>query len=163
MQSRRRAQRTPHARLGVTMVEFAFCFPVFMIIMFGIFEFGRAYMVTQILNAAARQAARAGVTDDVTTADVIDRMEAVLVAAGINPTKVRYYIIDGSGFDENPNNPPSLSNMLEEYEEPFEIDTARARQLAIIRVEVDYNDVRLLAPRWLSGVTLYGQVIVRKE
>lgn len=163
MQSRRRVQRPLHARLGVTMVEFAICFPVFIVIMLGIFEFSRAYMITQILNAAARQAARAGVTDDVTTGDVISRMEAVLLSSGIDVSNVRYYIINGAGFDENPNNPPKLSDLIEDYDEPFEIDSARARQLAIIRVEIDFSDVRLMAPRWLSGVTLYGQVIVRKE
>ncbi len=163
MPAQRHRSRWAPNRHGVVIAEFAWCFPVFAIIMFGIFEFGRAYMVTQILNSAARQAARMGVTDDITSEMVLDKMKEVLERGGIAPHKVRFYIMDGSGFDENPNDPPSLSSMMENYSEPFEINGARARQLAIIRLECDFQDIRLVTPKWLGNVTLYGQVIVRKE
>lgn len=41
------------------MVEMAVCFPVFMLILMGIIEFGRAMSVTQMLNSASRIGCRA--------------------------------------------------------------------------------------------------------
>ena len=47
-------------RRGAAMVEMAICFPVFMLILLGIVEFGRALMVSQMLTSSAREACRSG-------------------------------------------------------------------------------------------------------
>lgn len=43
---------------GQTMVEFAFVFPLFLILVFAIIEFGRAWAAKQALTIAAREGAR---------------------------------------------------------------------------------------------------------
>lgn len=50
-------------RGGTAIVEVAVCFPVFMLILLGIIEFGRAMSVNQLLNSAARIGCRAAVLD----------------------------------------------------------------------------------------------------
>lgn len=49
--------RTSHPR-GQAMVEFALVAPIFLLILFGILEFGRYVYIAQILNNAAREGAR---------------------------------------------------------------------------------------------------------
>lgn len=57
--SRRLSARpsTPRSR-GQALVEFAFVAPVFLLILFGIIDFGRYVYYVQILNNAAREGAR---------------------------------------------------------------------------------------------------------
>ncbi len=55
------APRTPARRRGATLVEFALVMPVFLMFLFGIFEYARYLMMHQLLHNAARDAARWGV------------------------------------------------------------------------------------------------------
>lgn len=50
-------------RIGSAMVEVAVCFPVFLMILMGIIEFGRAMSVSQMLNSASRIGCRAAILD----------------------------------------------------------------------------------------------------
>ena len=45
----------------------------------------------------------------------------------------------------------------------IELSTAERRQLFIVRVSVPYSDVAILGPKWLGGLTVYGQSVMRKE
>jgi hypothetical protein len=45
----------------------------------------------------------------------------------------------------------------------IELSTAKRRQLFVVRVSVPYSDVAILGPKWLGGVTVYGQCVMRKE
>ena len=45
------------------MVEMAVCFPVFVLILMGIIEFGRAMSINQMLNSASRMGCRAAILD----------------------------------------------------------------------------------------------------
>lgn len=157
----RRRQRG-RKRSGAAIVEFALAFPIFMLVMFGMFEFGRAFMVAQMINAACRIGARQGVVDGVTTDDVVGVITSVLVDSGINNPRV--YIIDGSSFDTDPFGSPDLQSMLEDYPKTkAELSDSNPRQLSIIRVEVDYDDVALITPIWLQGLMLRGQLVIRHE
>lgn len=53
-------------RRGAAAVEFAIVAPVFILLIFGIIEFGRAMMVQQILVNASREGARRAVLEDAT-------------------------------------------------------------------------------------------------
>lgn len=77
----RNSQRTTR-RSGLTVLETALVLNVFLLILFGIFEFGRALMVRNLVNHAARGAARlaASGNDDLTTADI--RAKATQLLAG---------------------------------------------------------------------------------
>jgi Flp pilus assembly protein TadG len=60
----RDAKRAPHrqaGRAGAASVEFAIVAPLFLFLVFGIFEFARAIMVTELLTEAARKSCRVAV------------------------------------------------------------------------------------------------------
>ena len=51
-------RRPAHPRRGVTLVETAFVLNIFLLLMFGLFEYGRYIMQGQLLINAAREGAR---------------------------------------------------------------------------------------------------------
>ena len=123
-------------------------------------------MVIQLINTSIRFSARQGVTDGATTAMLKASILDTLAAGGVDESDVTIYVIDGQVFDDNPNDPPSVSSLLENYDEgedEFELNDAKPRQLALIRCEIPYQKVALFSPIWLQGVTLRGQLVVRHE
>lgn len=73
-------------RRGQGLVEFALTLPLVLILLFGMVEFGRAWMTKNILTGAAREAVRlAAVQVDLATSDNAARTRAqeVLNSAGI--------------------------------------------------------------------------------
>jgi Flp pilus assembly protein TadG len=74
---------------GQSIIEFALVLPILLMVLFGITEFGRAIMVTNILHTACREGARAGVVspagdiDSVATA----RTKEILQAAHLDLAK----------------------------------------------------------------------------
>ncbi|MBZ0169186.1 TadE-like protein [Candidatus Methylomirabilis lanthanidiphila] len=71
---------------GSTIVEMALILPLFLLLVFGIFEFGRAWLIINTLNHAAREAVRlASVTPNLTTNNgaVITKATTILTSAGI--------------------------------------------------------------------------------
>jgi hypothetical protein len=77
---------TTHSR-GQGLVEFALIVPLFLVLLFGMVEFGRAWMTKNILTGAAREAVRmAAVQVDFTTSDNVAKARAtgVLNSAGID-------------------------------------------------------------------------------
>lgn len=69
---------------GNSVIEFALVLPILLLVVFGITEFGRAIMVTNVLNSAAREGARlAAVTSLTDTTSVRARVIEVLTAANI--------------------------------------------------------------------------------
>lgn len=79
-------KRDPKHVRGQGLVEFAFVLPVFLLLLFAMVEFGRAWMTKNILTGAAREAVRvAAVQTDYagSTAAAITRATEVLNSAGI--------------------------------------------------------------------------------
>lgn len=66
---------------GAALLETAITLPIILLISVGIFEFGRAYQVQQVLTNAAREGARVAVLQEYTDAQV--------------KTVVRTYMTDG--------------------------------------------------------------------
>ena len=64
MRTRLRNQR------GAALLETAITVPIILLISVGIFEFGRAYQVQQVLTNAVREGARAAVIEGTTDAQV---------------------------------------------------------------------------------------------
>jgi len=84
---------------GQSLIEFALILPILLLVVFGITEFGRAIMTTNILNSAAREGARlAAVSATGDSLSVQNRVLEVLQAANINPKeiKVEYMVADRS-------------------------------------------------------------------
>jgi hypothetical protein len=77
---------------GQSVVEFALVLPVLLLVLFGITEFGRAIMVTNILNTASREGARLAavppVGDSLSVGAVRDRVLEVLNAANIEADSI---------------------------------------------------------------------------
>jgi hypothetical protein len=134
-------------------------FPVFLAIQFAIFEFGHAYMVSQLLKSAARSAARIGVAEGKTTADVIAKVNEVL-ASGVDPAAATIYVKDGSGFDQPEATPPTNYDELADVD----LEDLEERQLFIVRIEIDYSAVSLFPiDGWTTGITISGQAVMRHE
>jgi Flp pilus assembly protein TadG len=70
-------------RKGAVAVEMAMVSPLFILLIFGIFESARVGMATQLLNAAAREGCRVAVLEGKTQDDVQSRVEEVLTGSGI--------------------------------------------------------------------------------
>jgi len=73
---------------GQSVVEFALVLPLLLMILFGITEFGRAWMTANILTSAAREGARLAVVTGPDVAAVTTRVTDVCAAAGVTPTQI---------------------------------------------------------------------------
>ena len=87
-----------HSR-GQGLVEFALVLPLFLLLLFGMVEFGRAWMTKNILTGAAREAVRlAAVQENFATSTTVAKQRAieVLISAGISisPDDVQVTISD---------------------------------------------------------------------
>jgi len=72
---------------GQGLVEFALVIPIFLILLFGMVEFGRAWMTKNILTGAAREAVRiyAVIPYDNVVAEA--RAVSILSSAGLDPAR----------------------------------------------------------------------------
>lgn len=79
-------RKTGKGEKGQSLVEFALVVPMLLLVVFGIAEFGRAWMTKNILTGAAREASRLAVVrapyGGVGTATT--RANQILASAGIN-------------------------------------------------------------------------------
>jgi len=72
---------------GQSLVEFALVVPIFLVLLFGMVEYGRAWMTKNILTGAAREAVRiyAVIPYDNGLAEL--RAESILSSAGLDPSR----------------------------------------------------------------------------
>ncbi len=132
--------------------------PVFLIIAVGLMECGHAMMIKHSLDSTARQAARYGAVDGITSAQVTTRAKAIMSAAShVIPTVL---VKDGSVFDNASFNPTTINYASLANKE---LSTADDDQMFIVRLSVSYNDVALLPPFWIKNITLSGQAVMRHE
>jgi Flp pilus assembly protein TadG len=73
---------------GQSVVEFALVLPLLLLLVFGITEFGRAWLTQNVLTSAAREGARLAVVTGPDVPLVTSRVTAVCNAAGITPTAI---------------------------------------------------------------------------
>ncbi len=74
---------------GQSLVEFALVLPILLLVLFGITEFGRAIMVTNVLNTASREGARLAAVSAVgDSLEVESRVLEVLNAANIDAKEI---------------------------------------------------------------------------
>jgi Flp pilus assembly protein TadG len=76
--------RRPSWVRGQVLVEFALLLPIMLLLVLGIIEFGRAFMVRQVLTNTAREGARVGVIPGSTVGEVQTAMTNYLADAGLD-------------------------------------------------------------------------------
>jgi Flp pilus assembly protein TadG len=84
---------------GQSVVEFALVLPILLLVLFGITEFGRAIMVTNVLNTASREGARLAAVSPVSDSlSVQARVVEVLDAANIDAKDItiQFFLSDKS-------------------------------------------------------------------
>ena len=152
-----------NTRHGTTIVELAVVLPVFLVVIFAVIEFGHAYMTVQLINSAARVAARIGVTTGYSSADVITKANEML-ASGIDSSKAVVSVKDGSDFDNVNITPEQITATDYALLDDIEISNMAERQLFIVRIEIPYDQITLIpGGGWLRGLTLSGQAVMRHE
>ncbi|QDT71153.1 TadE/TadG family type IV pilus assembly protein [Lacipirellula limnantheis] len=156
-----RNQRKPASqRRGTAVVEAAVVLPVFVLLMFGIIEFGHATMVINLLQSGCRTAARMGSMQGPNTSQVVEKVRQTLGSA-IDPNVVNIYVQDASSLDSGgvwPTNDAEVQALP-----PIEVSEAEPRQMFVVRASVNYNDVSVLPMPFLAGVTLDAQAFMRHE
>lgn len=68
---------------GAELVEFALVFPMLLLVIVGIMDFGLLFQRYEVLTAAAREGARVAILPGYTDADVQARVNAYLTAGGM--------------------------------------------------------------------------------
>ncbi len=145
-----RTQNQPlRKRSGSAIVETAFMLPILLGVTFGVVEFGRALMVSNLITNAAREGARLGIVKDTTTAEVkaavVDQVQRT-VGTTIPTSSV---IVTVTPYSNNPDPNNETAN-------------AMTRDLVDIEVKVPYNDVGYFF-RYLANIDLKGQAAMRHE
>lgn len=80
----RRPRRTgSREHRGVAAVEFAVVLPLFLLVVFGMIEFGRAIMVQQVLTNASREGARRATIEGATESEVQSVVRTYLTNSSI--------------------------------------------------------------------------------
>lgn len=148
------------SRRGTTTVETAVVLPVFLTLVFAIFEFGHAQLINNMLNSACRNAARIGAVEGTTTAQVESRVEQMLGAAVPSGT-VEVFVKNASSFDGG-GATPTTGDGIESLPN-VELANAEPRTLFVVRARVPYNEVAIVPMPFLKHVVLDAQAFMRHE
>lgn len=160
-QASRRVRSKPIRRSGASAVEVAFVMPVFLTFMFGIIQYGHIQMVSNLLTNACRKAARVGSTEGVTNLDA----EAIVrqtMGAAIDVSELTILIKDAVIFDGPSSGLPSSTADYQGLPN-IDLEQAISRQLFVIHVSVEYDDVALLTLPYTGGIELEGHAAMRHE
>lgn len=76
-------RRRPWARRATAIVEMAIVLPILVLLLFGIIEFGHAFLVRHNMISAAAQGARFGIRPGATEAMVIQKVHEILTETGV--------------------------------------------------------------------------------
>jgi Flp pilus assembly protein TadG len=125
-------------RRAAAAVEFAVVAPVFLLLVFGMIEYGRMVMVQQVITNASREGARQAVLDGATTSNVTTTVTSYLTSGSIS----------GATVTVSPNPPTSA-----QYGDPV-----------TVTVSIPFSQVSWLpSPMYLGGKTLTASTVMRRE
>src|SRR5688572_6481536 len=90
--------RRNESKRGQSLVEFALIFPIFILVLVGLFDLGRAVFAYNTISNASRESVRVAIVNQ-TTADVRDEALKQAVSLRLVPADVTitYSDSDGSG------------------------------------------------------------------
>ena len=118
--------------------------PLFLMIIIGMMEFGRALMIYQVTTNAAREAARRSVISGTTNGEVTSLINDYLDGSSVNPDGRTIEILDSSG------NAASIESI------------ASHEQVTIV-ISVPFEENSLGFTRWLANRTMRTRVTMRRE
>lgn len=119
-------------------MEFAVVAPIFITLMLGMIELGRAFMVQQVITNASREGARVAVLDGSSATDVGDTIERYLHSGGI----------EGANITIDPSDPQQAG-----FGEPVSVT-----------VDIGFSQVSWLpSPRYFGQNTLSATTVMRRE
>jgi Flp pilus assembly protein TadG len=125
-------------RRGAAAVEFAVVAPIFLLLFFGMIEYGRMVMVQQVLTNASREGARCAVLDGSTNQNVVDTVTRYLTSGSIQ----------GANITVTPTNPVDAG-----FGDPVTVS-----------VDIGFSQVSWLpSPMYLGGKTLSATTVMRRE
>ena len=148
-------------RRGTALVETAVVLPIFFALIFAFIEFGHCFMTIHAMNSAARRAARLGVGETATTEELVTTAKDILGSAiDADHENIEIWVKDASIFDDPTVDPHDI-----DYEDLDDVlvEDLDPRELFIVRVQVPYSEIGILGPRWVTGLNIYGQSVMRKE
>ena len=165
MQRIKHHRRFGRLRRGTTLVETALVLPVFLAFVLGLMELSHAYMVTNVMRAACREAARLGSTTGTTTAQVKQKV-LDMMGSTCKTAFVTVYVKDASTFD-SAGTPPQTAGQLEAMPD-LDLTTAKPLQLYMVRAKVNYNQIAIvpnipILGKFLNNVVIQGQAFTRHE
>ena len=128
----------------------AFVLPIFMLVLLGIVEYGRAVMVSQLVSNAAREGARRAILNGSTNPEVETHIQDLLVeTCRVSPSDISVQITIQPGLDnDDPANNLALSN---------------EGDLVSIRVLIPFQAVSYIRSRYLGAISLNGMATMRHE
>ncbi|MFK7777530.1 MAG: pilus assembly protein [Gimesia sp.] len=141
-------RQTDKSRSGTTLVELAVVAPVFLVFVYAIFEFGYAFMISNIIQEATQEAAKLGRAESVTTAQVEAKVKKLLDTV-FDSNLATIMVKNASQFDTAG---VDVSQLDYSALPDIELANANKAQLFIVRVEVPYKDVRLLSSFFVDPV-----------
>ena len=131
------------------MVEVAVCFPVFLLILMGIIEFGRAMSVNQMLNSAARIGCRTAILDGSSNSSVTSLVQQHVVSTlGCQTSSVNVSITVTSSRTG-----AALSN----------VSQATTGDLIKVDVYVLFADVSWSVKEWMGTSKIRGECSMQHE
>ncbi len=98
-------------RSGASLVEFALVAPILFLLLLGIFEFARAFMVTELLKEAARKAARVATLEGATSSQIKAAATDFLTAAGVQSENVGVSVNGAPADSVDPATSPMYTDM----------------------------------------------------
>lgn len=143
-------RQTEPRRRGAAIVEAALVLPIFFMVVLGIVEFGRAFMVIQLVQNGAREGCRKAVTGGYSNTTIINEIKSDLTAAGINSANVTVTIT----VTVEPGNPAVSNN---------DVTAATTKDLVKVVVTVPFNKVALIPGNYMGAKTLTGRSTMRHE
>ena len=152
------ARRNRTDRRGTTTVETAVVLPVVLTLLFGIFEFGHAQLINNVLNSACRNAARIGAVEGSSTDQVRTRVEQ-MIGTVVPPGTIQIFVKNASSFDSGAT---AEGAELEELPD-IELRDTEPRTLFVVRAKVPYRSVAIVPMPFLENVLIDAQAFMRHE
>src|SRR5437899_2821007 len=129
-------------RMAAALVEFAFVAPLLFMMILATFEFGRTFMVMELLTEGARIGCRKAIVEGTSSQQIQNTVTSYLTGLGINGDTVSVIVNDTPGLEAA--NQPAYAEMT-------------------VKVTVPVSSVSWVPNPLFTSGTLSGQFTMRRE